>query len=679
MIEVAHIVARVTTDLTRFNLGMSAAEARAKTASQKMSLTGQRMTKYLSLPIAAVGYAAVKSSLNFEQSMTQVSTQAGLPIKNVKALSETILNMAKKTTQGPNELAKAMYHVQSVMGNTPSMAKKLDILSQATKLSQIGSSDMEETTTALAAAIRTGIPGVNGYGEAWKNINGIVGAGNMRMQDFVNAVGTGVLPVAKLAGLTLKDVGAAMAVFTDEGMNASEGMTRFRTSLMMMQAPSDKAQKNMKKMGLSGEAIGKQIRTNGFVPTIKLLHDKMEAFAKGVGEKGTKMWRKPNEAINDYLNRVGKTKAFATFAKAFGGSRTAGTLMLLVNQAGLLDQKMKQITKTASNSDKALAASSKTSMNQLKKAWSSVQVALIKFGAALTPVVLGAAKALARIADAFSKLPKPVQHTIAMFALGLAVMGPLMIVGVGMVTMFKQLAGAVKLLGFAFQFTEGAIAVTPAGWILLAAVILIMILRTKTAQRVIKTAFNFIRNHIVGTVGAIAQFVKTKWPYIIGAMAGPIGLLVVYVIRHFRQILGFFKRAAKWFYNAAKHIGHMIAKGIKDGMGSIGHFVKNAITAPGRSLGGKIEGLFHPGKAAGGPVNRYRPYVVGEHGPELFIPGHNGRIVSNEKLGGPVGESQRMEPARDGGPLFTVGEMHVRSQEDAEVLSAKLARRVFTR
>lgn len=39
------------------------------------------------------------------------------------------------------------------------------------------------------------------------------------------------------------------------------------------------------------------------------------------------------------------------------------------------------------------------------------------------------------------------------------------------------------------------------------------------------------------------------------------------------------------------------------------------------------------GKAMGGPVSSNTPYIVGERGPELFVPGTSGGIVPNNKLG----------------------------------------------
>ena len=39
-------------------------------------------------------------------------------------------------------------------------------------------------------------------------------------------------------------------------------------------------------------------------------------------------------------------------------------------------------------------------------------------------------------------------------------------------------------------------------------------------------------------------------------------------------------------------------------------------------------------RAVGGPVSKNKPYVVGEHGPELFVPHGGGKVVPNNQLGG---------------------------------------------
>lgn len=60
----------------------------------------------------------------------------------------------------------------------------------------------------------------------------------------------------------------------------------------------------------------------------------------------------------------------------------------------------------------------------------------------------------------------------------------------------------------------------------------------------------------------------------------------------------------------------------------------------GGGLGGVLGSLFGGGKAAGGPVERGRSYLVGERGPEMFIPGMSGAIVPNG--GGPGGGASRV-------------------------------------
>ncbi|BAQ18302.1 phage tail length tape measure family protein [Methyloceanibacter caenitepidi] len=56
----------------------------------------------------------------------------------------------------------------------------------------------------------------------------------------------------------------------------------------------------------------------------------------------------------------------------------------------------------------------------------------------------------------------------------------------------------------------------------------------------------------------------------------------------------------------------------------------------GGGLGSLLTGLFGGARAAGGPVSSGRAYLVGERGPELFVPGASGAIVPNGGGSGPV-------------------------------------------
>gem|GEM_PF-2173226 len=56
----------------------------------------------------------------------------------------------------------------------------------------------------------------------------------------------------------------------------------------------------------------------------------------------------------------------------------------------------------------------------------------------------------------------------------------------------------------------------------------------------------------------------------------------------------------------------------------------------GTGTGGGLLGFLF--RANGGPVNNGSPYIVGERGPELFVPNSSGTIIPNNKLGGGGGD-----------------------------------------
>jgi hypothetical protein len=102
----------------------------------------------------------------------------------------------------------------------------------------------------------------------------------------------------------------------------------------------------------------------------------------------------------------------------------------------------------------------------------------------------------------------------------------------------------------------------------------------------------------------------------------------------------------------ARNAGSMIASGFEDAIFSgqkLGEVIRSlgmdlmrmvfqqTVTAP---LAAGISGAILAGfRAEGGPVNAGSPYVVGEKGPELFVPSSSGSIVPNGAMGSSGGGS----------------------------------------
>jgi len=90
--------------------------------------------------------------------------------------------------------------------------------------------------------------------------------------------------------------------------------------------------------------------------------------------------------------------------------------------------------------------------------------------------------------------------------------------------------------------------------------------------------------------------------------------------------------------NGAIQLGKDLVGGIVSGIKSAAGAVASAIAdlIPGGGiLGAAWDWVSNPGgKAAGGPVSAGSPYIVGETGPELFVPTGSGTIMNNNRLGG---------------------------------------------
>lgn len=110
-------------------------------------------------------------------------------------------------------------------------------------------------------------------------------------------------------------------------------------------------------------------------------------------------------------------------------------------------------------------------------------------------------------------------------------------------------------------------------------------------------------------------------------------------------LAGFFQSVADQFLDMAAQI---IAKWIQ--LTILNNILR---LFPATGAAGGSAGLFGPGapdaiagggifsgagpyqfRANGGPVSAGSPYIVGERGPELFVPGRSGSIVPNDKMGG---------------------------------------------
>lgn len=210
-----------------------------------------KIAKVGAIGLVAVGLEAVKMSNSFQTEMLKIRTEGGATSKEFRTMRHDVLQLAlsgQSFGQGPTSLAQGLYHLESmgIRGKQAILGLKL-----ASAEAAISGSNLQDTTTSLGGALFIAAKGTRGITGTMGALNAIAGAGNMRFQELNDALGTGLLGSAKIAGVSLQETGAALAVLTDSGYKASSAGAQLATALHYLYAPTSKAETALKSIGIT--------------------------------------------------------------------------------------------------------------------------------------------------------------------------------------------------------------------------------------------------------------------------------------------------------------------------------------------------------------------------------------------------------------------------------------------
>lgn len=327
-----------------------AAENAAKRSELAFGASSSSMTKWggrIALGLAAGVAGAETLAVKFQGLTTLLNTQAGASVKHVEQLSSGMLKMSYEVGQTPNHLAEAMYHVVSAMNKvlppTQQVSKELEVLHAAAQGAAIGHSNLDETTYALSSAMMSLGAANHHASEMMGSLNAIVGVGDMRMQEFVTSLRSGVIPSATNFGVSLNSMGAALAYLTDRGMPAVVAATRLRMAMTMMGAPTKQAAAQLEAIGMSAGQVHaattamSEALTKSGVRVTTLAHDMRQPDGIQVALTD----------LMDHLKSAGLNAeaSGALIARAFGGARSGSAVMTLIQHTDQLKQTFEAVNK----------------------------------------------------------------------------------------------------------------------------------------------------------------------------------------------------------------------------------------------------------------------------------------------------------------------------------------------
>ena len=392
-----------TEKLDQAGAKMTAFGAKADASSAKLtSMANKASTAIVGAGLAAA-VVSVKMAANFQEAMTTLVTGAGESQKNLKMVSDGILNLAGIVGQTPKALAEGMYLIESAGYHG---ARGLAILKASAEGAAVGSAEMATVANAVTTAMTDYNIPVSQAANVTSALIETVASGKTHLQDLATSIGK-VMPVASALGVNFQTVTGAMATMTNAGLSARFAAQHLQTTLLALSAPTHGSSKALDAVGLSAQQL-----KNIMADPKKGLGVAIETINDAVGKRFP---RSSVEYVQTMKAIYGSTVAYST-ALQLGGTHAGQFADNVKNIGARLGKTSKDV--------QGWALVQKDLNQQLKQFSGAGQSMLINLGSFLLPKLTDIAKFGASVFSWFKS--HPLAGTIlgdagiAVFALALA-------------------------------------------------------------------------------------------------------------------------------------------------------------------------------------------------------------------------------------------------------------------
>lgn len=260
-LDVGRMVATLGLNTAPFVAGAKGAAATLQRLNVGMMMAGRAMTRFISLPMAIAGGAAVSMQKDFESSMTKIISLVGVARGTVEEWAESVKEIAVTTGRGPEELADALFFIASagIRGQ-----EALNVLEMSAKGAAVGLGETKVIADLVTSAM-------NAYGKenlsAAQAVDVLVAAvreGKAEADELAGAMGM-TLPIASEYNVSFAQVGATFAAMTRTGTNARIAATQLRAILAEMAAPAEETKSALAAVGYSTEQFRKAVEEKGLI------------------------------------------------------------------------------------------------------------------------------------------------------------------------------------------------------------------------------------------------------------------------------------------------------------------------------------------------------------------------------------------------------------------------------
>ena len=309
--KVGELFIVIDTKLDRFNKGMSDAERAMVKVGKRFTAIGKKMTMMVTLPILALGAAAVKVGADFEQSITNAFAVTGAESEKVKKQMEDLARtMGEKTIFSAKQAADAMYWMASAGWKIEQMT---DALEPTLALAAATQSDLAFATEAVITTLKQYGLQASDAGRV-SNVFAAAISGSQATLDRLKESLKYIGPMADSMGWSIEDTTAVLSEFYDIGISASMAGTALRMSFSQLAAGTPKTRKALKELGLTMADVNPETKSLGEI--IEVLSSKSMTLAQAIaifgvraGPNMLKVLKQGSAAFTEFRDKITDTQA----------------------------------------------------------------------------------------------------------------------------------------------------------------------------------------------------------------------------------------------------------------------------------------------------------------------------------------------------------------------------------
>ena len=307
------------------SLGVGGVGASARAAAGQLGLFNPKLLG--AAGVVAGLKSAAGAALNFEREATKLQTQIGLTADQADELSAAARRIGVETGIGAQEAVEASFFIASAGLRGKDAMEALEFAAGAAR---IGLGETTVIADLLTSAINAYGSDVLDAAAATDILLVAVKEGKAEAPELAGALGQ-VLPIAAEMGITFDEVAAATAAMTRTGTNAATASTQLRSIMASLINPSEGAAKAMEEFGLNASDVRRQVREEGLFAALMDMRD-----AIGDNEEGLARIFPNQRAFLGVLDLTGASAEAnaATFKATADATGAYGDALEIVAETG---------------------------------------------------------------------------------------------------------------------------------------------------------------------------------------------------------------------------------------------------------------------------------------------------------------------------------------------------------